>query len=67
MPSSNEFSARAQLPRLNATVTTPSGRAARVVTLHPIEGEATVQWADNERATFKVMNLRDSGKDEGST
>ncbi|HSW83480.1 MAG TPA: hypothetical protein VLH12_08400 [Usitatibacter sp.] len=48
-------------------MTTPSGRAARVVTLHPIEGEATVQWADNERATFKVMNLRDSGKDEGST
>lgn len=42
----------------DATVTTPSGRSARIVALHPIQGEATVQWQDNERGRFKVMNLR---------
>jgi hypothetical protein len=58
--SSNAFSDHAPRFGLNATVTTPSGRSARVVTLHPVEGERTVQWADNnERGRFKVMNLRD--------
>ena len=65
MQSSKKFSAPAQLPRLNATVITPSGRAATVISLHPAEGEVTVRWPDHDRATFKVMNLRDPAK--GST
>jgi hypothetical protein len=64
--SSKEFSGRAPKLGLNATVTTPSGRAAQVITLHPVEGEATVQWPDNERGRFKVMNLRPVEK-EGPT
>lgn len=67
MTSSKNFSALAQLGR-NATVTTPSGKTARVVSLHPVEGEATVQWPgpDCERGRFKVMNLRPADN-EGST
>lgn len=57
MTSSKKFSVLAFLAP-NCAVTTPTGRTARVVTLHPVEGEATVQWPDNERGRFKVMNLR---------
>ncbi len=64
--SSNEFSGLAPKFALNATVTTPSGRTARIVSIHPVENEATVQWPDCERGRFKVMNLREPEK-EGST
>lgn len=63
MQSLKNFSASAP-PGPNSTVTTPSGRSARIVTLHPVEGEATVQWADRERGRFKVMNLRPAAEEK---
>jgi hypothetical protein len=43
---------------VNTQVLTPSGKRAIVVDVDERAGEATIEWADGERARFRIRLLR---------